>query len=578
MLSRTRGRQAILFALVCLALLGGVGRLAYWQIGLHSPLAARADAEHLRLLRVPAGRGSILDRNGIILALSVREDAVIADPDAIRQAGALDTTATGLAALVGQPLALVRGQLDTSGAYVELRGADGQALLLDPQQSQAVGHAIDEGALVGIAIYPVVRRIYPSGPLASQVLGFVRASDGTGQYGVEAEMDQTLAGQPGWLATTVDAAGDPLALGPQRWTPPVPGADVSLTLDATVQYTAEQGLANAVTQMRADGGTVVVLDPQTGAVLAMASLPAFDPNDYAASPLASFSAPTVSAVFDPGSVMKAVTMATGIDTDVITPDTSFDDQGVAVVDGVPLHNWADNAFGPETMTQVLQHSANVGAVWVAERVGVARFEAYLARFGFGARTGVDLPDETGGLVPRPGDPGQAELTMAEQAFGESIGVTPLQMAAAYAALANGGVLMRPYVVRCVMADGGQGAATCARPHAVRRVVSSATAQTVTQMLVASALHSEAQMDLIPGYSVAAKTGTSTPDPSNPQVTYASVVGYAPVSHPRFVILVMLNHPRTNIFGGGAAGPLWRALAQQLFVYYRIPPDALVGAN
>jgi cell division protein FtsI/penicillin-binding protein 2 len=552
--ARTRRRQAVLFALVCLALVSVVGRLAYWQIGQRAALSARADAEHLLSARVPAGRGSILDANGRLLALSVTEDAVDADPDQMRADGTLGQTATGLAALLNLSPDLVRSQLNVPGPYVRLRGADGQTLLLDSSQGQAVQGAIAGGRLDGVRLYPVVRRMYPDGALASQVLGFVRTSDGTGQYGVEEAYERVLAGQPGLLSTAVDVDGNPLATGPQQWTPPVPGADVTLTLDAAVQDMAERGLAGAVAQMGADGGTVIVLDPRTGAILALANWPAFDPNHYAASSLGVFNDPAVSALFDPGSVMKAVTMAAGIDSGAITPDSSFDDLGSVAVDGVQLHNWGDIAWGQETMTQVLEHSANVGAIWVAERVGSARFAQYEARFGFGARTGVDLPNESPGQVPHPAAAGQAQL------------------ASAYGALADGGVLMQPYTVRCVTADGGRGAQTCAAPREVRRVVSAQTAREVTQMLVNSDQYSEADMHLIAGYSVAAKTGTSTPDPNDPSVTYATVVGYAPASDPRFVILVKLDHPRTTIFGGSAAGPLWRSLAQQLFVYYGIAPD------
>ncbi len=572
LLARTRARQAVLFVLVCLALVGVFGRLVYWQIGQHAALAAQADTEHLRAMRVPAGRGSILDVNGKELALSVTKDTVIVDPALLRQDGTLAMTAARLANLLNLPPALVWSEVDVPGAYVRLRGVDGNTLLLDPPLSQGVEDAIGAGQLDGVRLYPVVLRVYPDGALASHVLGFVRTSDGTGQYGVEEAYERALAGQPGLLTTAVDVDGNPLATGPRQWTPPVPGASVTLTLDATVQDMAERGLADAVAQTGADGGTVIVLDPRTGAILALANQPAFDPNSYATSPLSAFNDPAISAVYDPGSAMKAMTMAIGIDSGAITPDSSFYDPGYAIVGSTTLHNWCDIAWGQETMTQVLQHSANVGAIWVAERVGPGRFEDYMQRFGFGAKTAVDLPAESGGLLPHPSDAEQAELAMAEQAFGESIGVTPLQIAAAYGALANGGVLMRPYVVQCVTADGGQGSRTCATPHAQRQVVSRATAQTVTQMLVESDQYSEAEMHLIQGYTVAAKTGTSTPDPTQPALTYASVVGFAPASNPRFVLLVKLDHPRTTIFGGSAAGPLWRSLAQQLFVYERILPD------
>lgn len=579
LLARARTRQGAVFLVLCAALLGLLGRLAYWQIGLSGPLGARADAEHLRTLAIPAGRGRILDTHGAILALNLLEDMVIADPDVIRQAGTLDETVNRLAGPLHLSAAALRQQLSVPGAYVELRGADGQPLRLDLAASDAAQAAIDAGHLDGVRLSPVARRLYPSGSLASQVLGFVRASDGQGQYGVELGEDGVLAGTPGQLTTTVDAQGDPLATGPQRWVPPQPGADVTLTLDAKIQAMAEQGLAGAVAQTGADGGTVIVLDPHTGAVLALANWPDFDPNAYAAAPLGRFPDPGVSALYDPGSVMKAMTMAAGIDTGVITPDTAFYDPGYAEVGGVTLHNWESIPWGRETMTEVLQHSANVGAIWVQQRIGAARFQEYVARFGYGAPTGIELPSEAAGQVPRPSDPNAAALTAAEQAFGESLAATPLQVAAAYGALANGGVLMRPYIVQCVAAEGdqgGQGARSCAQPRAVRQVVSATTARTVTAMLAESDQHSDALMYLIGDYSIAAKTGTSTPDPSHPDRTYASVVGYAPAANPRFVLLVKLDHPRTPIFGGGAAGPLWRSLAQQLFVYLGIPPDRASG--
>jgi cell division protein FtsI/penicillin-binding protein 2 len=570
-LARARHRQAIVFALVAVVVVALFGRAAYWQIGQRGALAGRADAEQARTIKVPTGRGSILDANGRMLAVSVTQDSVIADPDVIRSVNALDAVSAAVAGLIGLPAAAVRSQLDGPGGYVELRDASGRALLLSLDQSDAVSAAIGRGDLPGIALIPVVTRVYPAGALAAQVLGFVSMSDGKGQYGVEQHYESLLAGKPGLLYTAVDANGNPLATAPQRQTPAVPGASLTLTLDANVQYWAEQGLAQTIAQTGADGGSVIVMDPRTGALIAMASVPSFDPNTYAQSSLASFDNPAVSAIYDPGSVMKGVTMAAGIDSGTISPDTVYDDQGVFQVDGVAIHNWDHLGHGNVTMTQVLQYSLNTGAAWVATQIGRNTYDQYLQTFGFGARTGVDLPNESAGRLANPQSAGEAALDLAENAFGESIAVTPLQMVAAYGALANGGVLMRPYVVASATADGGQGSITTYSPQPVRQAVSAATAQTVTQMLVESA-YTETQMYLLQGYSVAAKTGTSTPDPSNPLLTYASVIGYAPASDPRFVLLVKLDHPRQTIYGSTAAAPLWRALARQLFTYYQIPPD------
>lgn len=570
--TRARARQGVIFLLLAGVLLALWGRSLYWQTIAHGALAARANAEHLRALTVDAGRGAIYDANGRVLAVSVTEDTVIADPDVMRSVGTLKSDATRLSDLLGLPESLLYGQLDRPGAYVRLSDASGRALRLTLERGAGIADEITRGNLPGVALIPEVRRVYSDGALAAQVLGFVSASNGKGQYGVEQAYQSVLAGTPGILYTAVDANGDPLATGALRETAAVPGADVTLTLDANVQYWAEQGLAQTVQQTGARGGTVIVMDPSTGAIVAMASLPSFDPNVYGQSPLSSFANPAVSDVYDPGSVMKAMTMAAGVDTGVITPDTTFDDTGSVVVDGITIHNWDERGYGMETMTQVLQHSANVGAIYVAQRVGAQRFDAYLNGFGFGQPTGVGLPAESAGLIADPQTAGDPSLTLAENSFGESIGVTPLQMVAAYGALANGGVLMRPYIVSSVTAQGGQGTATRYGPQSVRQVIDQQTAQTVTRMLVDSAYHSEAEMNLVRGYSVAAKTGTSTPFTTDPSQTFASVIGYAPASNPRFVLLVKLDAPQTTIFGGSAAGPLWRQLAEQLFTYYQIAPD------
>ena len=569
-LEKTRRRQAGLLIIGVLVLVSLLGRIAYWQIGQHTLLAARADQEDLRAIPIHTGRGLIYDANGNVLALSVTEDEVVADPDVLRAVNAVEPTAAALGQTLKLPASLVRNELDQPGAYVVVSDMNRHVVLLTEAQSNQLEKRIDQGDLPGIALIPVVERVYPDGTLAAQTLGFVRANDGTGQYGIEQQYNQQLAGQPGLLYTAVDAAGDPLATVPQRQTPSVPGSNIALTIDANIQYWAEQGLASAVKEMDADGGTVLVTDPQTGAILAMASLPSFDPNQYGETNLANFVNPAISDTFDPGSVMKAMTMAMGVNSGVITPDSTYDDTGQATVDGVTLHNWDEIGHGNITMTQVLQYSANTGAIWAVNRIGTASFASYLNAFGFLQPTEISLPDEAAGSRDRSSS---LDLTTAENAFGESIAVTPLQMAMAYGAIANGGVLMRPYIVSSITPANGDGEITRYGPQEVRQVVSPQTASTVTQMLVQSAAVSEAEMNLIPDYTIAAKTGTSTPDTSNPANTFASVIGYAPATHPRFVILVKLNHPRTTIFGGSAAGPLWRALARQLLVYFQIPPDA-----
>ncbi len=565
-------RHWLLGGALAFALAGVAGRIAYWQIARHAQLSTMAAEQQQHAVVIPAQRGTIYDRNGQVLALTVTEAAVVADPLVIQtltpaqRAQALQqlATATGVSPAVLAP------QVALPTGYRVLTDAAGGVIHVAPEIADGLQNQIASGALPGISLQMQAWREEPAGALAGQVLGFVQTDDGVGQYGIEAEANAWLAGRPGRVIAALDAAGDPLASAPRRIIPAQAGADLTLTLDANLQAIAETGLQHAVAQTGATGGSVIIEEPQTGAILALANAPDFDPNHYATANVAAFQDPAIANIYDPGSTMKAVTMAAGVDSGTITPDTTIQDSGTITVSGTTLANWKHLAWGSETMTQVLQHSSNVGAAWVALHVGHDRFDQYLTGFGFGAASGVALPDEVPGLLA-PNEP-TADLTnldLAENGFGESIGVTPLQMVLAYGALANGGLLMRPQLVTSLTF---QGQTRTYAPVAARRVVSTQTAATVTQMLTDAAVHGDAQTWLIPGYAVAAKTGTSTPDPQHPSSTYASVIGYAPAQQPRFVVLVKLDHPQSSIFGGGAAGPLWRALVRELLAYYHIAPQ------
>lgn len=583
-LMRARSRQAFIFLLIGVAMLTIIGRLVYWQIGQQAALAARASQEHTRPFIVLAGRGSIYDSNGKLLALNITEDAIEADPQAIKQEngenpGSFERTLDHLAAILNISADVLRPQLQLARngqpvTFTYLHDANDTKIYATQHQSDQINQLLNNNQLWGIGLLPESVRVYLDDNLASQLLGFVRQDNGEGQYGLEKYYNTLLAGQPGKLIAETDVNGNPLPIGQQVWQPPVNGADLHLTIDANVQLTVEQMLHDSIAQHQADGGSVIIVNPQTGAIIAMASEPDFDPNHYGDVPPSAynlFSNPVVSAIYDPGSTMKAVTMAAGIDLHLITPDTTLYDPGYYTVEGQPIYNWNKANNGTETMTQVLQHSANVGAIWVAlTKLHANNFYHYMSQFGFGVTTGVDLPTESAGLVPDPTHPD--DLTLAENSFGESIGVTPLQMVMAYAALANGGLLMQPYVVASITQNGH---ITTTPPHSVRQAVSPQTAETITQMLVQSAINGEASPALVPGYQIAAKTGTATPDP-DPTRTYASVAGYAPASHPQFVMLVKVDHPKNPIYGGLVAGPLWHDIAAWLFHYYRIPPDQATG--
>jgi cell division protein FtsI/penicillin-binding protein 2 len=580
-LHRTRMWQIGFFLLICISLLALLERLVDWQLEQHKELAAMALRQQLQPISVPAGRGSIYDVNGNLLALNVMENAVVADPQAIQQAssdqpGAFESTLDQLASILNVPASVLRPKLGLREqgqpvTFTYLYDSNDQKIYATPDQSNRIEALLNNGQLGGIGLQPESVRHDVDGSLAAQLLGFVQQDNNSGQYGLEQYYNDVLVGQPGKLIARADANGDPLALGNQVWSPPVNGANLTLTLDVNVQATVEQMLDAAIAQHQADSGSVIIVNPKTGAIIAMASQPGFDPNQYNLVPPSlyqRFINPITTSLYDPGSTMKAVTMSAALDLHLITPDTSFYDPGYYNVNGVTVHNFDGAAYGQETMTQVLQHSANVGAIWVAlTKLGSANFYHYLSQFGFGALTNVDLPNENKGQIPPPAT--RTTLDLAENSFGESVNVTPLQMVMAYAALANGGVLMQPYIVSSIIQNGHS---RDFGPQAVRQVISLQTAQTITQMLVQSAINGEAEQALVPGYQIAAKTGTSEPKPAQPAFTYASVAGYAPASNPQFVMLVKIDHPRQSIFGGSVAGPLWHDIAAWLFNYYRIPPD------
>ncbi|HEX8919461.1 MAG TPA: penicillin-binding protein 2, partial [Chloroflexota bacterium] len=399
-----------------------------------------------------------------------------------------------------------------------------------------------------------------------------------GINGVEQYFDPILAGRAGIRTVLRDTAGHSIRLSAQAPTPAHNGGDLTLTLDPTIQEYAEIDVRNAVKTHRADAGTIIVTDPNTGRILAMTSAPTYNPNYfnvYANRGQASlFQNPAIQFAYEPGSTFKIVTMASGLDSKVITPQSTLYDSGSFRIANVVLHNWNDQGNGIENMTQVLQHSANVGASWVAGHLGVNRFYHYVNSFGIGRPTGVGLAGEYSGTLPEPKSKEWTIVNLYTNSFGQGLTVTPLQLVSAVGAVANGGLLMKPQIVRQTAYDGR---VIANQPTVVRRVISAATAHTLTNMLVHSAVNGEAQLALVHGYNIAAKTGTANIAGPNGKylqnVTNASVVGYAPAFHPRFCVLVLLQHPRDFIWGSMTAAPVMSTIFKQLFMYFHIPPSA-----
>ncbi|GBD20311.1 Stage V sporulation protein D [bacterium HR28] len=530
-------------------------------------LAQRAEAFRYREDIVPAHRGDILDARGRVLATDIPADRVSA---IVRQVEDPHRTAQLLAPLIGRSAEDIEAALTQPGReWVVLQRQ------LDPEVSAQI-RALE---LPGIVLDPEPKRAYPMGDFASQVLGFVNW-EYRGAYGLEAAYDSVVGGIPGQLVGERDLAGNVIALGQSSWNPPKDGATLVLTIDSAVQYIAESVLDRTIQEQRAAGGTIIVMDVRTGAILAMANRPSFDPNRFTAvSDPALFVNPSVSATYEPGSTFKVITMALGLDAGVVTPQTVVDGGAYRELpDGTRIYNALLQEFGPETMTEVLIHSSNVGAMEVVDRLGPERFYDGVERFGFGQPTGVDLPGEVEGIVNRPGTAGWSLTTFYTNAFGQGIAVTPLQLVTAVSAIANGGVLMRPYIVQEIR-DGQRIQVT--QPTPVRRVIREETARTLSEML-AEVMDSYSTRFRIPGYRIAAKTGTAEiPGPHGYErgegATIASVIGYGPVENPRFCVLVKIDRPKGSPWGERAAGPAFAEVFRQLLLLYGIPPSQPVNS-
>jgi cell division protein FtsI/penicillin-binding protein 2 len=566
----------IIFLLGCGGMVILLGRLYYWQIWQSGPLTLLANSEHTQNQILSAPRGLIYDAQGHLLATNVVRDDVYITPLQFSSDFADNYPAelsTEVHALHQVLPSVSEDQLNQDfGLSLQ---AVRVAQQVDPGQSQR----LRDLHLPDTFLEPQTWRIYPGGDLASQILGYTQGDKGI--YGIEAKYNTLLAGKAGSFTAETDLSGNPLTVGASSEQDPVKGTDLTLTVDSFMQYFVQNALQNAIIQLEATSGTVIVLNAHSGAVVAMAGYPTFDPNHY--SDFADqkgcvgsedvYLNPALFCDYEPGSTMKSVTMAAALEQHVITPDTSINDPGyLNFSDGTPtVHNWDDESYGKETMTQVLQHSANVGAATVATWLGPDRFYPYLERFGFGQPTGLFDPEDPGGYRTNT-SVGWTKSDLTRQAFGQSITASPLQMARVYQAIANGGAMMQPYILA---STNDNGHIVTMKPQMLRRVISADTAKTLTSMLVSTAEYNDISL---PNYSLAIKTGTATTQGLSTDQTEASVAGFLPASNPQFVILVKIDRPQKTIYGGTAAGPIWKAIAQQLVLHYSIPADQQVGTQ
>jgi len=532
-----------------------VGRLIWWQLFPNEDLIALSLSDIDRPNAIPAARGSILDANGQYLVASTIEYRVAVSPRLL-SAKQREELAPELAALLGKPDAEIAETLAlTNTEYV----------VLDDDESVWVAQQVEDLDVSAFSLEAQFRRAYPDDTLAASVLGFVDLQ-GEAQYGLERYYDRQLRGQDGVWRGITDSWGEPIMITQGGYQPAQDGADLVLTLDRNVQQVAESILLAGIEQHKAVAGNIIVMDPRTGAVLAMANYPTYPPGEYwRVESLDQYVNTAVSALYEPGSVFKPLTLAAAFEARVIRPTDSYDDRGEIIVGNQRIRNADRKAHGPTTMTELLAYSRNVGAAHVAATLGPTRFYEAMRRFGFGEVTGIDLMHEVPGIMRVPGGRQWHMSDLGTNAFGQGVSVTPIQVVAAYGALANDGVLMRPYVVAEVR-DGED--VQRREPFAVRRVISSEVAQQL-MTIMADATEMGMQEAAVPGYRVAGKSGTAgIPDREGyeNQDIIASYVGFGPVPDPRFVILVRFDKPQTGEWGMEVAAPAFAEMAQFLIDY------------
>jgi len=531
------------------------GRLFVLQVHQHPKLAEAASRQYRRLVPLVSRRGTIYDRNGRELAVSLRVASIFAQPAQVedrQRASAL------LARTLGLPARETLRRLTSDKPFVWIKRQ------VASEEAQAVARL----GLKGVGAVAEAKRFYPKQELGAHLLGIV-GTDDRGLEGLELQYDAQLAGKPKWVIRQQDALGRPIF---REEAGEADGRDLYLTIDEVIQYMSERELHAAVARSGAAGGSVIVMDPVTGEVLALANVPTFNPNAYAEAPASARRNRAVADYYEPGSAFKVIVGAGALEEGLVRPEDRFDGEGGAIeVGGVTIRD--HERFGRLTFSEVIAHSSNVGAIKVGMRLGKSLYYNYISGFGFGNLTGIDLPGETPGLIRRPKD--WSALSLASLSIGQEISVSPLQMLVAVSAVANGGILVRPYVARSIVGPDGR-VVKAAAPVQLRRVIAEGTARTLTTLLKRVVTDGTGQAARVDGFEVAGKTGTAQKlDPATGRYSrhrlVASFVGFVPAERPRLAIIVIIDEPKILQWGGTIAAPTFREIAREALAHLKVHP-------
>jgi cell division protein FtsI (penicillin-binding protein 3) len=542
-----------------LALGALLARLFDVQILRHHLLAGLAERQHQKSAELHGKRGAIYDRRLRELALSIDRESIYINPG---EFSARPEVVTQLARSLGVKEATILEKLQGDRQFAWLKRKV-------PPEESAASRAL---GLKGVGLVTESQRFYPKRALAGQVIGFV-GTDEVGLEGIEHGYESTLAGETVRINLDRDARGRPIALRSEALRQLPRGHDLVLTLDERIQFVAERELREQISRLGARGGTAVVMHPFTGEILALANEAAFDPNIFREGTAKTWRERNITDTFEPGSTIKALLAAGAVEERLVRPDDMFfGEQGSIQVGALTIRD--HEKFSWLTFREVIEKSSNVGAIKVGQRLGNDRLYNYLARFGLGTRSGIDFPGEAPGLLRPPQQ--WSEVSLAALSIGQELAVTALQLTTAFSALANGGVLMRPYLIKAIIKNGEVIQETT--PTQERRVISEPTARQVTNMLQGVVTRGSGRAAAVDGYRVAGKTGTAqkfdaTLGKYSAQKSIASFVGYLPAEQPHATILVSIDEPQAGAaWGGVAAAPVFSAIAQQTMRYLRVPPE------
>jgi cell division protein FtsI (penicillin-binding protein 3) len=558
--SLSRRRLLVIFSFLAAWAIVVIFRLAQIQLVRHEDYVVRAQRQQERTLTLNPVRGSILDARGRVLAESVAAESIYADPQAVTNPAAV---AKKLAAV--ERIGLTAEELET-----RLRG-NGSFAWIARQLPAEVTAEVRRLGLPGIYFLEAHRRSYPRATLAANVIGYT-GLDGDGLSGIEHSFNEQVRGTPGKVTLLKDARRGVYLLGGDVANRPRDGHHVVLTIDAVVQFIAERALRDAVERHRAAGGSIVVMNPHDGAILAMASYPTFDPNRFADFPAATWRNRAVQDLYEPGSTFKIITAAAALEERIVTPSHVVDCPGSISVANITIREHDRRQYGLISFEDVIAKSSNVGSVRVGLALGAERLHEWVRRFGFGERTGISLPGESPGLLRRREK--WTQVSPASIAIGQEIGVTPLQITRAVAAVASGGALVEPRIVqRVVDASGNVVYEPPVKPPV--RVMSEKTAAVLNEILKAVVVKGTGTRAALADHVVAGKTGTAQKAGRGGYMQgryIGSFAGYAPADDPRLAILVMLDEPRPDYYGGLVAAPVFREVAEATLRYLGVPPS------